>query len=58
MTIRDLAAIVRRIIGAPDYAAYLAHATACQPTVPPMDEQTFHQRQLELRYSRPGSRCC
>ena len=58
MTIHDVAAVLRRILGAPDYAAYLTYAREHHPTVPPMDKETFRQHQLELRYSRPGSRCC
>ncbi len=58
MTIRDAARIVRRIIGAPDYAAYVAHVRARHPSQLPLDETEFRERELERRYSRPGSRCC
>ncbi len=58
MSIRDAARILRRIIGAPDYAAYVAHVRARHPSQVPLDEKAFRERELELRYSRPGSRCC
>ena len=58
MKIRDLAGILRRIIGAPDYDAYLAHFREHHPADAPMDQRAFHEHQLDLRYARPGSRCC
>ena len=53
-----LAAIVRRIIGAPDYAAYVAHVRACHPEREPMGEREFVAERLNSRYEKPGSRCC
>jgi uncharacterized short protein YbdD (DUF466 family) len=52
------AALVRRIIGAPDYAVYLRHATECHPDVAPLTEDEFLEERLEAKYSRPGQRCC
>lgn len=52
------AATLRRIIGAPDYAAYVAHVRACHPEREPMSEREFVQERLQARYERPGSRCC
>ena len=52
------AATVRRIIGAPDYAAYVAHVKACHPGREPLTEREFVTERLEARYERPGSRCC
>lgn len=52
------AATLRRIIGAPDYAAYVAHVRACHPDREPMGEREFVQERLQARYERPGSRCC
>ena len=51
-------AIVRRIIGAPDYAAYLRHVTEHHPECKPLGEAEFLDEQLTARYSTPGSRCC
>lgn len=53
-----VAATVRRIIGAPDYAAYVAHVQACHPGRTPMSEKEFVADRLSARYERPGSRCC
>jgi uncharacterized short protein YbdD (DUF466 family) len=53
-----VAATVRRIIGAPDYATYVAHVRACHPEREPLSEQEFITERLNARYERPGSRCC
>jgi uncharacterized short protein YbdD (DUF466 family) len=49
---------VRRIIGAPDYAAYLRHMAAHHPEGAVLSERAFVAQRLDDRYSRPGSRCC
>jgi uncharacterized short protein YbdD (DUF466 family) len=51
-------AIVRRIIGAPDYSAYLAHMSAHHPECAVLTQAEFLDEQLTARYSTPGSRCC
>ena len=50
--------VVRRIIGAPDYERYVRHVRRCHPGQEPVPRDEFYQRQLEDKYSRPGSRCC
>jgi len=55
---RRLSSLLRRIIGAPDYDAYLAHLTTCHPDREPLSRDEFERQRLEDRYSRPGSRCC
>ena len=55
---RRVANVIRQIIGAPDYAAYLAHVRERHPERTPLSEQEFLQDRLTARYSRPGSRCC
>jgi uncharacterized short protein YbdD (DUF466 family) len=52
------AAVVRRIIGAPDYAAYVAHVRTHHPDREPLGEREFLAERLSARYERPGSRCC
>ena len=52
------AAVVRRIIGVPDYDRYVAHARRCHPERPLMSRDEFTRQRLVDRYSRPGSRCC
>jgi uncharacterized short protein YbdD (DUF466 family) len=51
-------ALVRRIIGVPDYAAYKAHMQACHPDQPILSEREFAEDRLVAKYSRPGQRCC
>ncbi|HTJ24347.1 MAG TPA: YbdD/YjiX family protein [Gemmatimonadaceae bacterium] len=53
-----LAAVVRRIIGVPDYDRYLAHARRCHSDRPVMTRDEFMRQRLVDRYSRPGARCC
>ena len=55
---KRLAAILRQIIGAPDYAAYVAHVRAHHPERAPLSEREFLSERLAARYERPGARCC
>lgn len=55
---KKLAAILRRIIGAPDYAAYVAHLRARHPEREPVSEREFIAERLASRYEKPGARCC
>jgi uncharacterized short protein YbdD (DUF466 family) len=57
-TVRRALAIVRRIIGVPDYDRYLTHMTAHHPDVTPLSAREFEIVRMNDRYSRPGSRCC
>ena len=52
------AATLRRIIGAPDYAVYVAHVKACHPDRAPLSEKEFMTERLKSRYETPGNRCC
>ena len=56
--LRQFAAVIRRVIGVPDYEHYLAHARQCHPGVAPMSPDAFAAEVLVQRYERPGSRCC
>lgn len=56
--IARLAAILRRIIGAPDYATYIAHVRARHPEREPLGEREFLAERLHARYDKPGARCC
>ena len=53
-----IGATVRLIIGAPDYAAYVAHVRTHHPEREPLSEQAFVADRLAARYEKPGSRCC
>lgn len=51
-------AVVRRVIGAPDYGAYLKHMRSHHPGCEVLSQAAFLDEQLTARYSTPGSRCC
>lgn len=53
-----MAAVVRRMIGVPDYDTYLAHMRERYPGCAPLDRQTFERERLTARYKATGSRCC
>jgi uncharacterized short protein YbdD (DUF466 family) len=55
--LKRAAAILRRIIGVPDYERYVAHVRLAHPGQSPMTEEEFFRCQLEGR-AKPGSRCC
>jgi uncharacterized short protein YbdD (DUF466 family) len=52
------AAVVRRVVGVPDYETYVAHVRTCHPGTEPMSRAEFERARLEDKYSRPGQRCC
>jgi uncharacterized short protein YbdD (DUF466 family) len=56
--VANAGAIVRRIIGAPDYDRYVAHLRDHHPGAPPMTYDEFARQRMVERYSRPGTRCC
>ena len=68
LRVANAGAIVRRIIGAPDYDRYVAHLRDHHPGARPMTYDEFaRQRMVDGdqglvvaadRYSRPGTRCC
>ena len=60
---RDTATQLRhgwlRVIGAPDYRAYLIHHAARHPGVAPMDERDYVNTFIERRFNgRSAGRCC
>lgn len=57
-SIRRVAAVVRRMIGVPDYETYLAHMRREYPGCTPMDQRTFERERLTARYKATGARCC
>lgn len=54
----NVLAVVRRVVGAPDYELYLRHMAERHPGCVPLSEREFRDERLVARYSRPGSRCC
>jgi uncharacterized short protein YbdD (DUF466 family) len=51
-------AVLRAIIGAPDYARYLAHQRANHPNATPLSREEFARERERARYEGTGSRCC
>jgi uncharacterized short protein YbdD (DUF466 family) len=51
-------AVLRVMVGAPDYARYLQHMRAAHPGDRIMTETEFNHARMNDRYNRPGSRCC
>lgn len=56
--LRRAAAVVRRVVGVPDYERYVAHVRECHPGTEPVSRQQFEESRLYDKYSRPGQRCC
>lgn len=56
--VRQIARTLRRIVGAPDYEAYLTHMREQHPRATPISRAEFEHQRLAARYDRPGARCC
>lgn len=56
--LQKFSAVVRRVIGAPDYDAYVAHVRAHHPDSSTLTREAFVRDRLEARYSKPGAKCC
>jgi uncharacterized short protein YbdD (DUF466 family) len=56
--LRKIRAVLRTIIGAPDYDRYLAHMRQAHPDVRPLSLQAFAEERMARRYDQPGGRCC
>lgn len=52
--------LVKAVIGAPNYDAYLAHHRAAHPDEPVMSEAEFFRYAIDRRYNKKGGgmRCC
>ena len=53
-----LTRLLHRIIGAPDYAAYVEHVRRSHPGTTPLGEDEFFRQRLDDRYTKMGARCC
>ena len=53
-----IGAIVRRILGVPDYERYLAHAARQHPGAAVLTRGEFCAREIERKHGRGGVRCC
>ena len=54
----SILAVLRAIIGAPDYERYVAHMRHAHPDVVPLTRQAFLAERMACRYDQPGGRCC
>jgi uncharacterized short protein YbdD (DUF466 family) len=52
------AAVLRQVVGAPDYQRYVAHIQHHHPSTQPMAWDEFYRARLDERYNKPGARCC
>ena len=58
MQLHQIAGVVRRIIGVPDYENYVAHITHKHPGEVILSREQFDLERQRARYERPGARCC
>ena len=56
--IRAWVADLRRVVGMPDYQAYVEHQRLHHPESPIPSEREFFTRYTESRYSGGPTRCC
>ena len=50
--------VVRTVVGAPDYARYLAHQREKHPDATPLSREEFARERERARYEGTGNRCC
>lgn len=55
---RRLVRVVRRILGMPDYEAYVAHLRATHPGCPVPSERQYFEEFVRAKYSGGPTRCC
>ena len=53
-----LLSALRRVVGMPDYAAYVAHLRTAHPEAPVPSERAFFEDYLRQRYEGGPTRCC
>ena len=49
---------LRRILGMPNYQAYVAHVRACHPGAPVPTEREYFDQYVKARYEGGPTRCC
>jgi len=52
------AAVLRRVIGAPDYELYVGHVRLAHPGQTPLTHEEFVKEFLSGRYGKGPGRCC
>lgn len=53
-----VAAIFKRIVGMPNYDAYVAHLRERHPECPVPNEREYYDLYLQGKYNGVGNRCC
>jgi len=56
--LRRCAAVLRAIVGVPDYDRYAAHMRARHPGAVLLSRREFFAVRQRERFERPGGRCC
>jgi uncharacterized short protein YbdD (DUF466 family) len=56
--LRTTVSVVKRIVGVPDYDAYVEHQREHHPECEVLSQKAFIEKAWEDKYSRPGTRCC
>lgn len=51
-------AVLRQVLGAPDYERYVAHVRERHPGTEPLGRAEFLAGRMHDRYSKPGAKCC
>jgi uncharacterized short protein YbdD (DUF466 family) len=57
-TLRGALRALRRMLGMPDYGAYVAHLRACHPDRAVPSEREFYDDYVRTRYGDGPTRCC
>ena len=52
------AAVLRAVVGVPDYERYVAHMRTRHPGVALLSPKEFYAVRQRERFERPGGRCC
>jgi uncharacterized short protein YbdD (DUF466 family) len=58
MLVSSFLSALRRIVGMPDYEAYVAHLRRCHPDRPLPSEREFYEEFVRNRYGEGATRCC
>ena len=56
--VAQIARVMRRVAGMPDYAAHLEHLSRYHPDRPAPSEREFFEQYVQGRYADGPTRCC
>jgi len=51
-------AVVRQVVGAPDYVRYVEHHERCHPGAAPLGPREYYAEFVSRRFGSGTSRCC